>query len=108
MKRIHIDIKVLLLLTGFVFQGHLQADTVLNSSSTATSGGVYAADDKAQREMAIDRLRQDVARGKAEKEAISDQNSELHSRMKELESKILELRKQALDQNDAISKPEVR
>lgn len=108
MKQIHIDTKLLMLLTGFIFHGCLLAGAVSDPGSTAISAGGHTSGERAAREMELERLRQDLVRSHAEKQAVSEQNSDLHVRMEELESKILELRGKALAPQDGISHPEKR
>jgi septal ring factor EnvC (AmiA/AmiB activator) len=99
-----IYIKMLLLLWGGICQGCLQAGELSNpGSAMAVDSGAHASNNRAAMELEISRLRRDLAKNKAENKAISDQNSELLSRMKELESRILQLREKALDQSDDVS-----
>lgn len=82
-----------MLAAAVIFQGQLQAETDSDTTAKMTE---------------IEKLRHDLAREQAEKEIIKARNSELLSRMKQLESRILELRNNALDQNDVATDSEVK
>ena len=108
MKRLQIDTKVLILLSWLLFPGQLPAGIDSNRISHKTGGGAAVTNLDGAKGLEIDRLQQALAAGKVEREAINDQNRELHSRMKDLESRILELRTRALDQEKSVHKRDIR
>ncbi len=104
MMQIHIDIRVLLLLVGFIFPGLVCADRTFESVPAGDETPVSSA--PKQRE--IDRLQHDLASSRAEAEVINDENAVLHSRMKELNTRILELKQRVMDQSQVGDDPDTR
>ncbi|MCP3671294.1 MAG: hypothetical protein GY814_12845 [Gammaproteobacteria bacterium] len=101
--QIHIDARVLLVM-GFIFPAMVCADQALKSVPVVGDISVLSA--PKQRE--IDRLQHDLALRRAEAMVINERNVELYSRIKDLKSRILELSKQVMDQNQLKDDPATR
>ena len=106
--QIHKDIRVLLLLAVFFLPGLIIAGTdsgqVPGQALTETDIPVLVGDKKEE----IDRLQQDIAASKAEKESINKQNERLQNKMQNLMSRIQELKNKLLEEYKAADAPALK
>jgi len=106
--QIHKDIRVLLLLAVFFLPGLIIAGTdsgqVPGQALTETDIPVSVGDKNKE----IDRLQQDIAASKAEKESINKQNERLQNKMQNLMSRIQELKNKLLEEYKAADAPALK
>ena len=99
---------VLLFLSGFILQGQVFAGSAGRQASDVVAAGTEILSPTDPKKMEINRLQQDISASKAEIEVINEQKETLHTKMRGLESRILELKRRLLEKNKPTDDPDRR
>ncbi len=108
MMQIHLEIRVLLLVVIFALPGLTIAGSEASPDSKPAETEDQASVLVVDKNKEIDRLQQDIAASKAEKESINEQNELLQNKMQELKSRIRELKQRLLQEDMATDAPALK